>query len=78
MDPCEGVERHGVSRGLRDVAENQLRTALFEERADALAQNRQIGTADRAADCERDRLRRWGCHQEIDPPAGRNSSLADR
>jgi hypothetical protein len=78
VDARERVERDGVRPGTGDVAEDDVGLPLVEQRTDTLAQGREIGASDRAAECERDRLRRWGCHHGMDRLGGQKSSVGDR
>ena len=58
VDARERVDGDGIGRRVGDVAEDDVRLAAAEQRRDALAEGREIGARHRAAECERDRLRR--------------------
>ena len=76
LKPRESVDDNGVRLNSPHVAYGDVRAARLEQGADTLAEPRQVGAGDRAADRERDRARRTGGHRQIDPQPGQKSSRA--
>ena len=58
LEPNEGVDGHQVGLDAAHVAEDDRAGAPLEKSADTLAESGQVGAGNRAADGERDRLRR--------------------
>ena len=75
LEPRESVDRHRVGLDTAHVTECEARTARREQVADALAEPRQIGARDRAADGKGDRAWRRGAHRGLDRSVQGNSSV---
>ena len=75
LKPRESVNGHRVGIDPDHVAEDDVSVALGQQRADTVAQPGQVGTRDRAADGEGDRLRPWCGHLEK-RPSGRKKLIA--
>jgi hypothetical protein len=56
LKPGESVDRYRIGLDPADVAEEDGGGALGQQPTDAVTETRQIGTSDRAANRERDRL----------------------
>jgi hypothetical protein len=75
LESRERVDRHRVGLDPAHVAKRDAGAARLQRRADTRAEPGQVVAGDRAADGERDRLRRWGSHREKDRPDGQESSV---
>lgn len=62
LETCERVAGDRVGLDAGDVAVDDGRAALLEQRADAGAEAGQVGARDRAPNGERDRVGRRGSH----------------
>jgi hypothetical protein len=74
LETGERVDRYRVGVDAADVAKDDVSPAPFQYRADPGAKSGQVGSGDRAADGEGDRLRPTGGHQQIDRQTRENSS----
>jgi hypothetical protein len=64
LKPSEGVDCHRIGGDAAHVAEGDVCAALSQQRADTIAEPAQVSARDRAADCERERVRPWRGHRE--------------
>ena len=62
LEAREGIDAHRVGIDAAHLAAGDRRAAGLEQRAHALAEPRQVGVGDGAANREADRLRRPGGH----------------
>ena len=77
LESGERVDRHRVRRDPVYVAERDLGLARRQERADAVAEAREVAPCDRPVDGELERARVAG-HPSFDRGERRNSSAARR
>jgi hypothetical protein len=75
LKPGKGVDRYRVGLDPAHFAVHHCAAAASEQRADALAQPRQIVACDRPTDREGDPWRRRGGHRKKDRSNGENSSV---
>jgi hypothetical protein len=78
LEPGDGIDRHRVDVDAAGVADRHVGAASRQQRADPLAQARQVGACDRSTDLEPDRGGRGDGHQEVDPSPSEKSSALER
>jgi hypothetical protein len=71
----ERVDRHGVGLDAADVTQRHVDASPCEQRADPIAEPRQVRALDRATDGEGDGARRRKGHRDRDSPAAAKSPV---
>ena len=78
LEPGESIDRHRIGLDAAHIAQRDVGVAPFQQRADTLAEPREVGASDGACDRKGDRFRCRRVHLGVDRRGGKNSSLADR